>query len=218
MRVYLLLASLWWCGSAVADAAQICCNQAHAAIGFTAAQRETAMVPGFAGRVKIVLGDITDGQVRTRVLIDDSTLFGPSALRPGHSLEFTFENKAHQVVLEYLDNVLIGQDFAHFRVQPTALQLSEAQRIDALIIAVQSLENAKFLRNGKSYSGLEAAAHLRQKRAWQAAQIHNAEDFIALCASRSSETGQLYMIRFSNGSEVAAGDFLRARLQQMSAR
>lgn len=218
MRAHVLFAWLAVSNLAAADALPFCCAHTHGSIGFTVAQRESAPVPGFAGRVKLVLGDITNGQVRTRVLIDNVTMFGPSALRPGGALRFTFENHTHQVILEQLDNALIGQDFAHFRVQPSAAELSEAQRIDALIDAVQSLEGARFLRNGKSYSGLEAAAHLRQKRSWLAAQIHGAEDFIALCATRSSETGELYMIRFSNGSEVAAGDFLRARLGQMAAR
>ena len=51
-----------------------------------------------------------------------------------------------------------------------------------------------FIRNGERYSGKDARQHLRSKRKLNAHLIHSAEDFIEKIASRSSNSGQPYMI------------------------
>jgi hypothetical protein len=89
----------------------------------------------------------------------------------------------------------------------------EWAKIQYLISSVEVLKGAKFIRNGKSYDAKRAVDHLRFKLKSAGDQIKTAEDFIRLCASRSSLSGEPYRIRFSNGATVEAEVFLRDRLK-----
>lgn len=93
----------------------------------------------------------------------------------------------------------------------------EEERIAALIAAVESLEGAKFIRNGTAYDAKAAADHLRLKLGKAGEQIKTADAFINECASRSSITGQKYRIRKADGVEVDSGDFLRGKLKEIDA-
>ena len=62
----------------------------------------------------------------------------------------------------------------------------EARKIEHLIAAVARLSDAKFIRNGVAYDAAKAAEHLRLKLREAGARVATAEDFIRLCASRSS--------------------------------
>jgi len=46
--------------------------------------------------------------------------------------------------------------------------------------------------------------------------VKSAEDFLLHVASRSSTSGQPYLIRFPDGREVPCGDYLRAELQRLA--
>lgn len=89
---------------------------------------------------------------------------------------------------------------------------AEQARIDRLIDAVARRQDARFVRNGKAYSAADAASFLREKLKANAAKVKTAQDFIEQVASRSSTTGQPYLIRFADGRELAAAEFLRAEL------
>jgi hypothetical protein len=84
-------------------------------------------------------------------------------------------------------------------MQAHGLENSEAARIQHLISSVEALRGAKFIRNGQDYDGKTAGEHLRLKLRAAGSRVRTAEDFIRLCASRSSVTGQPYQIRFSDG-------------------
>ena len=88
----------------------------------------------------------------------------------------------------------------------------EQARIDALIGAVEAERDLRFVRNGKAYSAAEAAQFLREKQRMTGPDLATAEDFIEHIGSRSSTTGQPYLIRFADGRQQPAADFLRARL------
>lgn len=98
-----------------------------------------------------------------------------------------------------------------------AVSLTEQQKIDALIHSIETLPDARFIRNGTAYDGSAAAEHLRQKRRYAGDRIKTAGDFIACCASRSSMSGKPYQIRFANGETVDAEVFLRAELKRIEA-
>jgi hypothetical protein len=95
---------------------------------------------------------------------------------------------------------------------------TEDQRIEYLIGSVEQLSNATFIRNGSAYDARAAADHLRRK--WSAAgtRVKTAQQFIDLCASKSSISGQPYQIRFSDGTLVTSEAFLRAKLKEMDRR
>jgi hypothetical protein len=65
----------------------------------------------------------------------------------------------------------------------------EARKIEHLIAAVEQLRDAKFIRNGTAYDAAKAADHLRLKLREAGDRVASAEDFIHLCASRSSVSG-----------------------------
>ena len=95
-----------------------------------------------------------------------------------------------------------------------AADLSPAQsaRIEYLIGTIESLKNARFIRNGASYDAKTAADHLRLKLRNAGSRVSSAEDFIRYCASQSSISGLPYRIRFSDGRVIFAGDYLRQML------
>jgi Family of unknown function (DUF5329) len=92
---------------------------------------------------------------------------------------------------------------------------SEAQRIEYLIRSVEQLSNAKFIRNGSVHDAQAAADHLRLKLRQSGGRCNTADDFIRLCGSRSSVSGQPYQIRFADGTLLTSEAFLRAKLKEL---
>jgi hypothetical protein len=93
----------------------------------------------------------------------------------------------------------------------------EAARIEYLLTAVRELQGAEFIRNGMAHDASSAAVHLRRKLNAAGARIKSADDFIDLCASASSITGRPYRIRFQDGSEIDARQYLRQKLAEYPA-
>ncbi len=87
--------------------------------------------------------------------------------------------------------------------------------IELLIRAVGDLQQATFIRNGTEHTTHEATEHMRKKWHWKKGEIKTAEDFIRLAASQSSDSVKPYVIRFADGREVNAGDWLREKLKRM---
>src|ERR1700694_3900379 len=78
----------------------------------------------------------------------------------------------------------------------------EKKKIDFLIASVEGLQGAKFIRNGTEYNGKEAADHLRLKYKSAGDRVKTADDFIRLCASKSSMSGKPYKIKYSDGKII----------------
>lgn len=78
----------------------------------------------------------------------------------------------------------------------------------------------EFYRNGTWYDSQRAQAHLRMKYQILVRRnlITSSEDFIALAASKSSITGQLYEIRCHDGSVTASSRWLSDELARLRAR
>jgi hypothetical protein len=93
---------------------------------------------------------------------------------------------------------------------------AERRKIEALIAAVERLQDATFVRNGKAYDAATAAKFLRGKWDSRSGEIASAEDFIARVATFSSTSGRPYLIRFADGREVPAADFFRGELARLS--
>jgi hypothetical protein len=92
---------------------------------------------------------------------------------------------------------------------------AETQRIESLILSVEQLSNAKFIRNGTAYEARAAADHLRLKWREAGTRVKTAQQFIELCGSRSSVSGKPYEIRFADGTVVTSEAFLRAKLKEL---
>ena len=96
-----------------------------------------------------------------------------------------------------------------------ALDPAEIQKIEILIKQVRALKDARFIRNGSSYSADDAATFLRLK--WQAneSNVKTARDFIDKVASFSGTLGKPYLIRFNDGREIKSREFLVAELRKI---
>jgi Family of unknown function (DUF5329) len=90
----------------------------------------------------------------------------------------------------------------------------ERQKIDYLISAIETLDDAEFIRNGKAYDAKAAADHLRLKLKKAETRIKSAEDFIRYCASASSVSGTPYQIRFSDGRVTSSAEYLQQKLAE----
>jgi predicted ThiF/HesA family dinucleotide-utilizing enzyme len=96
--------------------------------------------------------------------------------------------------------------------------MTEAQKIDYLIDVVRNLKGAVFIRNGSEHTPEEAANHLQMKREKAGARIKTAQDFIDKVASKSSLSGELYMIRFANGKTFPCQMVLSNELKKLAER
>ena len=94
--------------------------------------------------------------------------------------------------------------------------LTENEKIEQLILAIQNLKSAQFNRNGTLYDAETASKHLKMK--WNKAgnSIKTAEDFIDKIASKSSMTGTEYKIVYDNGKEITTKKFLYDKLKKLS--
>ena len=102
-------------------------------------------------------------------------------------------------------SLVVGTVYA----QPPA----EAAKIQHLIASVETLEGAQFLRNGSAYDAKAAADHLRLKLRTAGERVKTADDFIRLCGSQSSLSGEKYRIRLADGTIIEAEVFFRNRLK-----
>lgn len=116
--------------------------------------------------------------------------------------------------LEELTNSLTGEDAARFEISLPPAGLSEAEKIERLLRAIAALDQATFLRNGEAHTAADAAAHLRTKYASQADSITSAAQFIDQVATRSSQSGESYLIRYSDGTRVELRVFLLQTLAE----
>ncbi len=103
--------------------------------------------------------------------------------------------------------------FSLVAVHAYAQDISEAAKIHYLIASVETLEGAKLIRNGREYDTRAASDHLRLKLKVTGDKVKTAEDFITLCASKSSITGEPYLMRFADGTTVKSEVFFRNKLK-----
>jgi len=104
-----------------------------------------------------------------------------------------------------------------FLLVPGVLRAREARqekRIEHLLQTVESLKGAVFIRNGTEYDARDAGKHLRLKLKLAGARVKTAEDFIEVCASRSSFSGDAYQIRLPDGTITETAPFFRAKLRE----
>lgn len=91
----------------------------------------------------------------------------------------------------------------------------EQARIERLLRYVEAQKRTSFVRNGKAYSCREAALFLRAKYAKMGEHVTTAAQFIDQIASRSSTTGEPYLVRYADGRSAAAAKVLHDELVRM---
>lgn len=100
---------------------------------------------------------------------------------------------------------------------PARAELSAAERarIERLIVFVANQKDMQFVRNGNVYSCTDAAAFLRKKLDSMGQQVSTAQQFIEQIASKSSMSGEPYMVRFADGRTAMAAHLLQAELKRI---
>ena len=98
-----------------------------------------------------------------------------------------------------------------------AQDFSETAKIQYLIASVETLDGARFIRNGREYDTRAASNHLRLKLKTLGDKVKTAEDFIHLCASKSSLSGEPYLIRLPDGSTIKSEIFFKDKLKTFAA-
>jgi hypothetical protein len=96
-----------------------------------------------------------------------------------------------------------------------SLSDAERQKVEALIAHVAQMQDASFVRNGRSHDAAVAATFLRKKWRANEAQVTSAREFIDNIASFSSTSGTAYLIRFKDGPEVTSRQYLMAELNRI---
>ena len=90
------------------------------------------------------------------------------------------------------------------RAEPQQLSLQAIQ----YLIDYVARSDSTFIRNGKSYSAKEAAAHLRTKYEYFKSRIQTPEDFIRLAGSKSEFSGKPYEVKTPTGQVLPSAEWL----------
>lgn len=111
--------------------------------------------------------------------------------------------------------LIIGSFALKAQVSNDRKVLTEKEKIECLIQSVESLDGAKFIRNGTEYDASAAASHLRLKLNKAGSRIKTVHDFIDLIASKSSVSGKPYYIRLKTGEITSTADFFNRKLRDL---
>ncbi|MDR2161078.1 MAG: DUF5329 domain-containing protein [Desulfovibrio sp.] len=95
-----------------------------------------------------------------------------------------------------------------------AMPPGEEARVEGLLNSLAQQEDVTFIRNGREHSAAEAADHLRLKWNHLRERLNTAEQFIDTAGSRSSLSGQPYLMRKAGEDPRPAGPFLRELLRR----
>ena len=97
-----------------------------------------------------------------------------------------------------------------FGAPPLTLAASPEAEIDHLLDFIAASPCA-FIRNGVAYEGARAVGHIRGKYDYYRDEIHSAEDFIALAATKSAISGKPYVVE-CEATRIPAAEWLTQEL------
>lgn len=86
-------------------------------------------------------------------------------------------------------------------------EVASQKAIEYLLTTVER-SDLTFIRNGKSYTPKEAAAHLKAKYDYFRGKIESPEDFIRLAGSKSELSGRPYQVQTRDGQLVTSAEWL----------
>ncbi len=101
-------------------------------------------------------------------------------------------------------------------VQGNALEPGISSEIDKLTELIRS-SPCRFNRNGTWYSSSEAAEHITKKYRYFLSKdlIKSSEDFIEYAATKSSLSGNYYLVSCLNDETVKCADWLKSELKKI---
>ncbi len=98
----------------------------------------------------------------------------------------------------------------------TSAAAGTTEEIASLLLFIEQSE-CTFIRNGKHYDALKAREHIEKKYTYYKERITTPEDFILYSATKSSITGEPYMV-ICNGVNMVTSDWLNAELAELGTR
>ena len=177
---------------------------------FQLVQRTQALIPSTDGNVTCSINDITKGQTEIVIKENENVLLAESIMEM-EPINFKLNGHSYTITCTFMMNKLIGQDYAQFElvenIHPDLQVKDETKEIEALLKKIES-SDIIFIRNGNEHSAKEAADHLRSKWEQTNGKIRTRKDFIEQLATKSSLTGELYMVQLKDGSKMKAADWL----------
>lgn len=195
-------------------------------------QRAEIRLPEPKPAIVVAASDVTGGAVVLIVeTIDGESLVSARSMKEKESAEFQLDGRSYALLITGLENNLVGDDFIHFEVRARAPapttdeamhEVNSGQGRDAppgggtaddaievLVRRVAAQQGVRFIRNGAAHSAAEAADHMRLKWRNAGERVRTVDEFIDLCGSRSSLSGEAYRVRLPDGREIESGTFLR---------
>jgi len=97
---------------------------------------------------------------------------------------------------------------------PVPPPLTDAEKIEALILAVEARKDLQFIRLDTAHTAGEAASMLRVKLAFAGDRVKTVDDFIDHVAT-ATQSGKPYSVRYADGKEVTSAEFLRQELKRI---
>jgi hypothetical protein len=95
-----------------------------------------------------------------------------------------------------------------------AAPLTEKEKIEALIRAVEARKDLQFFRLGSVHSSSEAANMLRVKLSFAGDRVKTADEFIEHVGTQTV-SGSPYFVIFPDGRRVPSAEFLRQELKRI---
>lgn len=87
------------------------------------------------------------------------------------------------------------------------------KEISYLLDTVKMTE-CKYERNGDLHDGYEASEHMNNKYNYYKKKIKTAEDFIRLCATKSTMTGKKYRILCKDDQAYNSDEWMNEKLEE----
>jgi len=177
---------------------------------FQLVQRTQALIPSTDGNVTCSINDITKGQTEIVIKENENVLLAESIMEM-EPINFKLNGHSYTITCTFMMNKLIGQDYAQFElvenIHPDQQVKDETKEIEALLKKIET-SDIIFIRNGNEHTAKEAAEHLRSKWEQTNGKIKTKKDFIEQLATKSSLTGELYLVQLKDGSKIKAADWL----------
>jgi hypothetical protein len=176
-------------------------------------QRSEEPLDSLLPHLSVYVADITNGEVYVTVKHRDHEI-GSGYLYKGAEMEVPVKKGCLSVKCTELLNHLIGEDYADLKItftpgaackkKPDAATTSEIEPL------LQDIRDSKltFIRNGEGYSGKEFAAVMEMKWQLMRDKVHTKEEFIREIGTVSDSSGEDYLVRLENGSEMRMADWL----------
>ena len=182
---------------------------------FSVIQREASYMPGSRGWLVVRIGDITMGG--TELEIRDANgreVLAHRLVFEREAVEFAVADERYVLVVERLQNRLIGDDHAELFVRPAAGYMPD--RI-AILVRRVAASGDTFLRDGVKFDGLLAARSLSLAASGPSGRKLTVATFVDDVASTSRRTGEPHTVLGADGTAVTMREWLQRELEAMDA-